>query len=826
MIYPDSFEKKVGFDRIRELLIEKCLGPLGKERSEKICFSTKPEEIRLWIDQADEFIQLIETGELFPLDFYFDLRPTLKRMRVSGSHPDLEQLFNLKRSLETIKSVNHYLSNIDNERFPRLRELGKYLKVFPTIHDRINRIMSPKGKIRDKASPELAHIRKTLANKEKEASGRIHSIIKQAKKSGLVGQDESLVVREGRLVIPVEAGKKRKISGVILDESATGKTAYIEPAEIVELNNEIRELGYAEKREIIRILIEFSDFLRPYIDDLNDSFNFLGLVDFIRAKALMAKSINGIKPSLSDKPGINWQNAVHPLLYLLFKNAGKKVVPLNIGLTTDKRILVISGPNAGGKSVCLQTTGLLQYMLQCGLLVPMDKDSKAGIFDHLFIHMGDDQSIDNDLSTYSSHLVNMKYFTRHADEKSLILIDEFGTGTEPMLGGAIAESILAKLNETGTYGVVTTHYTNLKHFAASTDGIENGAMLFDNHLMEPLFRLETGKPGSSFAFEIARKIGLPENILQEAQKKVGKEHIDFDKHLKDVVRDKRYWERKRDSIRISEKKLGETVEKYSEELDSIKKLRKEIIEKAKLEAEELLNDANRRIENTIREIKEARAEKERTRKIRKELDEFKDKAVKQKTGNEKEFEKRLEQVRKQQKYLQTRRPDIIKDPEKKKPVTEKRIISKGDKVKMTGMDKTGEVIEVTSKSVIVLFGNMITTVDIEKIQKTIEDDTVKTSGKANSTGFIHELHQRKLNFKPEIDIRGQRGDEALQTVTGFIDEAIMVDEKEVRILHGKGDGILRQLVRDWLQANDMVKKYHDEHVQRGGTGITVVELDM
>ncbi|MCK4701212.1 MAG: endonuclease MutS2, partial [Bacteroidales bacterium] len=373
--------------------------------------------------------------------------------------------------------------------------------------------------------------------------------------------------------------------------------------------------------------------------------------------------------------------------------------------------------------------------------------------DHLFIHMGDDQSIDNDLSTYSSHLVNMKYFTKHADEKTLILIDEFGTGTEPMLGGAIAESILAKLNETGTYGVVTTHYTNLKHFAASTDGIENGAMLFDNHLMEPLFRLEIGKPGSSFAFEIARKIGLPENILNEAQEKVGKEHIDFDKHLKDVVRDKRYWERKRDRIRISEKKLEETVEKYSEELDSIKKLRKEIIEKAKLEAEELLNDTNRRIENTIREIKEARAEKEKTRKIRKELDEFKDKAVKQKTGTEKEFEKRLEQVRKQQKYLQTRRPDIIKDPEKKKPVTEKHIISKGDKVKMTGMDTTGEVIEVTSKSVIVSFGNMITTVDIGKIQKTEEDDTVNTSGKTNSTGFLYELHQRKLKFKPEIDIR-------------------------------------------------------------------------
>jgi len=456
----------------------------------------------------------------------------------------------------------------------------------------------------------------------------------------------------------------------------------------------------------------------------------------------------------------------------------------------------------------------------------MDKDSKAGIFNHLFIHMGDDQSIDNDLSTYSSHLVNMKYFTRHADEKTLILIDEFGTGTEPMLGGAIAESILAKLNETGAYGVVTTHYTNLKHFAASADGIENGAMLFDNHLMEPLFRLEIGKPGSSFAFEIARKIGLPENILDEAQKKVGKEHVDFDKHLKDVVRDKRYWERKRDRIRISEKKLEETVEKYSEELDSIKKFRKEIIEEAKVEAEDLLNKANRRIESTIREIKEAGAEKEKTRKIRKELDEFKNKAVKQKTGTEKEFEKRLEQVRKQQKYLQKRRPDIIKDPEKKKPVTEKQIICKGDKVKMTGTDKTGEVIEVTSKSVIALFGNMITTVDIGKIQKISEDDTVRTSDKAGSTGFIHDLHQRKLNFKPEIDIRGQRGDEALQTVTGFIDEAIMVEEKNLRILHGKGDGILRQLVRDWLQANDMVIKYHDEHVQRGGTGITVVELDM
>ncbi len=826
LIYPESFEKKVGFDRIRELLAEKCLGPPGKERCEKIYFSTKPEEIRLWIGQADEFKQLIETGEPFPLDHYFDLRPTLEKMRVSGYYPEPEQLFNLKRSLETIRSVNHHLSKLDPERFTRLKMLATGLKTFPAIHDRIDRIMSPKGMIRDKASPELAHIRKTLANKENEASGRIHSIIKQAKKSGLVGQDELLVVRDGRLVIPVDAGKKRKIGGTILDESATGKTVYIEPAEIVELNNEIRELGYAEKREIIRILIEFSDFLRPYLDDLNDSYNFLGLVDFIRAKALMAKNINGIKPSLSDNPGINWQNAVHPLLCLLFKNAGKKVVPLDIGLTSDKRILVISGPNAGGKSVCLQTIGLLQYMLQCGLLVPMDKDSKAGIFDHLFIHMGDDQSIDNDLSTYSSHLVNMKYFIKNANDNTLILIDEFGTGTEPMLGGAIAESILAKLNETGTYGVVTTHYTNLKHFAASTDGIENGAMLFDNHLMEPLFRLETGKPGSSFAFEIARKIGLPEDILQEAQKKAGKEHIDFDKHLKDVVRDKRYWERKRDRIRISEKKLEEIVEKYSEELDSIKKFRKEIIEKAKLEAEELLNDANRRIENTIREIKEARAEKEKTRKIRKELDDFKEQTKYRKTDTEMEFERRLEQVEEQKKRLRERRPDIVKEMEKKKRGKKTQAIELGDMVKMEGMDTIGEVLEITKKSILVSFGNMIITADRKKLEKVRDEDAGIVSKTTHSTGFTYDIHQRKLKFKPEIDIRGQRADEALQTVTDFIDEAIMVEEKDLRILHGKGDGVLRRLVRDYLQTADLVKRYHDEHVQRGGTGITVVKLDL
>lgn len=826
MIYPDSFEKKVGFDRVRELLAEKCMGPSGKERCEKISFTTNPKKIELWISQADEFKQLIDTGEPFPLDNYSDLNPILEQMRVSGSRPDIEQLFKLKLTLETIRSVNRYLSNIDNERFPRMREVGKKLKVFHVVHDRINSIISPKGKIRDKASPDLSHIRKTITNKENEASAKIHSIIKHAQKDGLVEQNESLVVRDGRLVIPVDAGKKRKISGVIVDESSTGKTAFIEPVEVFELNNEIRELGHAEKREIIRILVEFSDFLRPYIDDIHDSFIYLGLIDFVRSKALLAKSINANKPSLSESPGIDWMKSVHPLLFLLYKGTGKKVVPLDIRLSRENRILVISGPNAGGKSVCLQTIGLLQYMLQCGLLIPVNNDSKAGVFKNLYIHMGDDQSIDNDLSTYSSHLVNMKYFTKHADEKTLVLIDEFGSGTEPMLGGAIAESILAKLNETGTFGVVTTHYTNLKHFASSAEGIENGAMLFDNHRMEPLFRLEIGKPGSSFAFEIARKIGLPESILKKAQKKIGKEHVDFDKHLKDVVRDKRYWERKRDRIRVSEKKLGETVEKYSDELDSIKKFRKEIIEKAKLEAEELLRNANRQIENTIREIKEAQAEKEKTRKKREELDAYKKQVKESKTQTEKQLDKRLDKVVKQQEKLRKRRPDIIKDPMKDEPEKDQEVIKKGDMVKMKGLDKKGEVIEVTPKNVIVSFGNMITTVDMEKLRKIDKKDNEGSGKKVDKTGFMEELHHRKLKFTPEIDIRGKKGNEALQTVTDFIDEAVMVDEKNLRILHGKGDGILRQLIRDWLQASEVVSKYYDEHIERGGTGITVVELDL
>lgn len=826
MIYPESFENKVGFDRIRELLAEKCIGPSGRARSEKISFTTNPEKIDLWLSQTDEFKELVNTEKSIPLDSYYDIVPLLDKMQVKGFHPDAEGFYNLKRTLETVKSVHYFLLKIDPDRFTLLNELGKKLKVFSAVHEKMDMIMSPKGEIRDKASSELAGIRRTKVNKEKEASVKIHSLFKEAQKNGLAGRDESLVVRDGRLVIPVDSGKKRKIKGVILDESATGKTAYVEPVEIFDLNNEIRELGYAEKREIIRILIAFTDFLRPYIDEIINSFKYLGMVDFIRAKALLAKTIGGIKPLISDRPGIKWDKSVHPLLFLMYKDSGKKVVPLDIRLNSGNRILVVSGPNAGGKSVCLQTIGLLQYMLQCGLLIPVDKDSEAGIFNDLFIHMGDDQSIDNDLSTYSSHLVNMKYFIRNAGEKSLVLIDEFGSGTEPMLGGAIAESILTKLNQTGTYGVVTTHYTNLKHFASSTEGIENAAMLFDNHKMEPLFRLEIGKPGSSFAFEIARKIGLPENILKKAQEKIGKEHVDFDKHLKDVVRDKRYWERKRDHIRKSEKKLSKTVEKYSEELESIKKSRKELIESAKEEANEILENANKRIENTVRKIKEAQAEKERTKKIRKELEDFKKKTKKDKSVVEKEFEKKLDKVSKQQQRLQKRRPGITEEPEKKDRELEKNDFRKGDKVFMIGVEKMGEVLEVTAKNVIVTFGNIITTVERGKLRKTGDDEKDNTFEKIDKTGVVEDLHQRKLKFNPEIDIRGKRGDEALQTVADFIDEAVMVDEKNLRILHGKGDGILRQLVREWLQASEVVKKYQDEHIERGGTGITVVELDI
>jgi len=817
VLYPDNFEHKIGFDKIREMLKGGCLCSLGWQKVDNIKFSSSYSFIETLTGQVNDFKQIMMMENEFPLNHFIDVSDALKKIRIEGSYFIPEQLFDLKRSLETIKALlNFFKTRKEEQKYTYLQSLTENVKLYPYIFERIDTIINKQGKIKDNASPELSFIRRTISEKESLVSKRLHAILKNAQKEGFIGDDVTLAVRDGRAVIPVDATHKRKIKGLILDESTTGKTSFIEPAEIVELNNDIKELGYEERREIIKILTLFANDIRPYIDDLLHAYDYMGTIDFIRSKALLAVKLNGIKPIFNNKPMVQWRDAVHPLLYLPFKADGKKVVPLTITLNNEnQRILLISGPNAGGKSVCLQTVGLLQYMFQCGLLVPMNENSEIGIFENVFINIGDDQSIENDLSTYSSHLLNMKNFIRNANNKTLVLIDEFGSGTEPMLGGAIAEAILDKLNQNMVFGVITTHYTSLKHFASSTFGIENGAMLFDTDKIQPLFKLSIGEPGSSFAFEIARKIGLPEEILQKATAKIGKDHIDFDKNLKDIIRDKRYWETKRESIRKSEKNLEEVIAKYNQEIEIAEKSKKEILAKTKTDAQLLLADVNKRIENAIFEIRESQAEKERTKTIRKKLDAFKEEINAINTDDEAKINRKIEKLEHREKYGKPK-PEVEKKHEK---------LEKGDKVKLFGQTSSGEVLDIKGDSIMVAFGNMITTLNYKKLEKITEEQYKKLNKDSGTKTQSWDFGEKRLNFKPEIDVRGKRADEALQIVRDFIDEAIVINIGSVRILHGIGDGILRQLIRQYLGTIYVIKSYHDESVQFGGSGITVVEFE-
>lgn len=631
MIYPQNFEQKIGFDSIRHLLKEKCLSTLGQERVDEMNFSESFKDINEWLEQVMEFIRIIQEEDSFPDQYFFDVRPSLKRIRVEGMYLDEQELFDLRRSLETIRDIIHFLTLTPNDEeqekenspYPALQKLAGDIIVFPQLITRINNILDKFGKIKDNASSELLRIRRELASTAGSISRSLNAILRNAQAEGYVDKDVTPTMRDGRLVIPVAPGLKRKIKGIVHDESSTGKTVFIEPAEVVEANNRIRELEGEERREIIRILTDFSIIVRPQVPAILQSYEFLAEIDFIRAKAHFSIQTNATKPSLEDKQILDWTMAIHPLLQLSLAKHNKKVVPLDIELTQNQRILIISGPNAGGKSVCLKTVGLLQYMLQCGMPVPMHERSHAGLFGSIFIDIGDEQSIEDDLSTYSSHLTNMKTMMKSCNERSLILIDEFGGGTEPQIGGAIAEAVLKRFNEKGTFGVITTHYQNLKHFAEDHEGVVNGAMLYDRHLMQALFQLQIGNPGSSFAVEIARKIGLPEEVIADASEIVGSEYINADKYLQDIVRDKRYWETKRQNIRKREKQMEETIAKYEEELQELEKSRKEILRKAKEDAEKLLQESNARIENTIRIIKEAQADKERTQSARQELTDFK-----------------------------------------------------------------------------------------------------------------------------------------------------------------------------------------------------------
>ena len=812
MIYPSNFEHKVGFDTVRNLLQERCLSAIGREEVELTVFSPIYDEVVRRLAETREMMDiLMEEADSWPVSYYFDLREMLSRLRVEGTFPQESELFDLQRSLGTIRDLVQFFARRDETRYVALRACAEGTALFPEVLKRLDALLNPHGLLKDNASPALAQIRRELFQVQGSISRTLHSILRKAQSEGFVEKDAAPSVRDGRLVIPVSPSFKRKLRGIVHDESATGKTVFIEPAEVVEANNRIRELESEERREKIRILTEFANYIRPDLEELKEAYRVLGIFDFIRAKALFALDNGAIVPRIDNDCRVEWERAVHPLLQRTLKKVGKSIVPLDITLNEKQRILLISGPNAGGKSVCLKTVGLLQYMVQCGLPVPVSDASRFGIFDKLFIDIGDEQSIEDDLSTYSSHLLHMKHFVRNSNGKTLLLIDEFGTGTEPQIGGAIAEAVLHRLNTNGAFGVITTHYTNLKHFAETAEGIVNGAMLFDRHQLQPLYKLQIGIPGSSFAIEIARKIGLSEEVIAEASEKAGSAHVDLDKYVQDILRDKHYWENKRQQIRQKEKRLEELTARYETDQSEMKAQRKEVLNKAKAEAQQLLSEANATIENTIRRIKEAQAEREATRGARQEFDEFRTRLDEKPKHEKQPKEKHKPKPEKQHKKPEQPKPEPIKS---------------GDRVKLSGHDSIGDVIEVDGNNVTVAFGNLKSTVKanrLERVSRNKEKEIVRSKGALGSDSD-EVLRQRKLNFKQDIDVRGMRGDEALQAVQYFIDDALMMGVERVRILHGTGTGILRQLIRQYLGTIPGVTHFADEHVQLGGAGITVVDL--
>lgn len=850
MIYPKTFEDKIGFNEIRSLLRERCLSSLGKEEVDKITFMDNVKAINTQLSRVREFRRLQEEEENFPLNYFFDVRQSVARLRLEGTHMEEDELFDLRRSLGTVNDIVTYLNRTDEDAavaatddgwrkdpvypYPALHELAEGVVTFPQILQRIDQILDKFGKIRDTASPELLNIRRELAKVEGSISRTLYSILRSAQSEGLIEKDVTPAMRDGRLVIPVVPTMKRKIKGIVHDESASGKTLFIEPTEVVEANNRVRELEAEERREVIRILTEMAKVIRPHVPQILDSYKLLAQVDMLRAKTELAKLIGGIEPEVGKYPHIDWIGATHPLLRLSLQKQGKKVVPLEITLTRNKRMLIISGPNAGGKSVCLKTVGLVQYMLQCGLSVPMSERSQTGIFQNILIDIGDEQSIEDDLSTYSSHLTNMKNMMKSANDRTLILIDEFGTGTEPQIGGAIAEAVLKQFCIKRAYGVITTHYQNLKHFADSHEGVVNGAMLYDRHQMQALFQLQIGQPGSSFAIEIARKIGLPEQVIHDASEIVGSDYIQSDKYLQDIVRDKRYWESKRQTIHQREKQMEQTIAKYESEISDLAKSRKEVLAKAKERAEELFKESNKKIENVIREIREKQAEKEETKKLRDSLRDFKEgiSDMDKQAEDDKIARKMAQILRRKENKKNRKKGDPSSSGQDKDNTSAATTLStvsaplkEGDTVRIKGTTSVGKIESIQGKNATVIFGDLRSTTSLKKLEhatapKREEPRPFMTVGRQTR----ETIDEKKLNFKQDLDVRGMRGDEALNAVMYFIDDATLVGMSRVRILHGTGTGILRQLIRQYLATVPAVTSYKDEHVQFGGAGITVVDL--
>ena len=871
VIYPNNFEHKLGFNEIRRLLKERCLSTLGKEKVDEITFSTDAVQINEWLLQVKEFRRLQEEKDDFPIQYFFDVREAITRIRMEGTHLEEEEVWDLRRSLETIANIVKYLSrNVeggmrseDTPQYPALFRLTEGVVTFPAMLRRIDSILDKFGKIKDSASMTLASIRHELEKTQGGISRTLYTILHTAQKDGLVDKDAAPTMRDGRLVIPVAPSIKRRISGIVHDESATGKTVFIEPTEVVEANNKVRQLEAEERREIIRILTVFTDEVRPYVREILDSYQFLAQIDLIYAKAEWARQTKAFEPIVKDSPHIDWIRAIHPLLQLSLEKQDKQVVPLDIRLEGNKsqeagdrknvgRLLIISGPNAGGKSVCLKTVGLLQYMLQCGLSIPVGDRSTTGIFEHIMIDIGDEQSIENDLSTYSSHLMNMKQMMRQANARTLLLIDEFGSGTEPTIGGAIAEAMLKQFWKRETFGVITTHYQNLKQFAEGHPGVVNGAMLYDRHEMQALFQLAIGQPGSSFAIEIARKTGIPEEVIKDASDIVGSDYIQSDKYLQDIVRDKRYWEGKRQTIHQHEKSLESKINRYEDELNEIERQRKEILRKAKEQAEELLRESNKKIENAIREIREAQAEKERTRLAREELNTFKEELDTIDTrDNDEAIARKIRQIQERKERREKRKQEKLSRKEEGgkrnengssadgnlSPLTSHHTpLKPGDTVRIKGLTSIGEIESINGNQAVVIFGGMRTKMRADRLERAEKPTTQlskteeRNNNIAGSYGMVSKdtrdvIDNRKLNFHQDLDVRGMRGDEAINAVTYFIDDAILVGMSRVRILHGTGTGILRQLIRQYLATVPNVSHFRDEHVQFGGAGITVVDLE-
>jgi len=734
----------------------------------------------------------------------------------------LIDLIDIRTILDNSKSLILFFKRDDKNEFPVLGTKTNNL-VFPKyLSDRIDSVLSKSGKIKDSASPVLKEIRKRLFESQNNVSKSLNSILGKIRANGWVSRDLSATMVNGRLVLPIESTFKRKLEGLIHDESASGKTSYIEPREVVELNNTIRELEFEENREIQKILFELTEEFRPYHEELKSISNLVTELDLIRAKAIFSISIEAIKPALDEDPQLDIIRGKHPLLYLALKKEKKEIVPTGFKLDSENRIMLISGPNAGGKSVALKTAALLTYMVQCGLPVPVGGQSVIGLFDNIFMDIGDEQSLENDLSTYSSHLMNMKHFLKNADNKTLVLIDEFGSGTDPVIGGTIAEAILEELNSKDCFGVITTHYSNLKILASNTLGIENAAMLIDQNKMEPTFILETGIPGSSYAIEIAQRIGLPQSIIEKTKEKAGGDQANMDKFLRRVLRDKKYWERKRQQIRIQEKKLEEVIDKNVIELETLKQKKKQIFETAKKESEQLLNNVNRQIENTIRKIKESQADKDITKEARKEIEDYKAEFKAKTDSDNDEIARKYEHYKKKQEERKARKDEIEKPKELEFVKIDESKINIGSKVRIKGQDVIGEVTDMGEKNAVVSFGNMYSSIDKEKLEKVSETDYKKQNKSA--AGLHFNYNDKVLNFKPYIDVRGDRVEEAIRKITELVDEAIMLDFKELKVLHGKGSGVLRQYIRDYLRTISQIQNCYDEDIRFGGGGITIVKL--